>query len=129
VRADLQSAVEACHGRLTGQGIDLSAYNLGEIAADSEDVRRALRIPRWNISAYGSASRIALEIVRRFPGHIRAMWLDTPQFPQRDEGTLGILGTQSALRQIFADCVLPIPRAAGGSPISPTRWRRRWRSS
>jgi pimeloyl-ACP methyl ester carboxylesterase len=104
VRADLQSAVEACHGRLTGEGIDLSAYNLAEIAADSEDMRRALRIPRWNISAYGSASRIALEIVRRFPGHIRAMWLDTPQFPQMDEVTLGIMGTQYALREVFADC-------------------------
>jgi pimeloyl-ACP methyl ester carboxylesterase len=103
-RTDLQSAVEACHGRLTGEGIDLSAYNLGEIAADLEDVRRALRIQRWNVSAYGSASRIALELVRRFPERIRAMWFDTPQFPQVDELTLAIMGTQYALRQIFADC-------------------------
>jgi pimeloyl-ACP methyl ester carboxylesterase len=103
-RADLKSAVEACHRRLTDEGIDLSAYNLGEIAADLEAVRRALVIPRWNVSSYGSASRIALEVVRRFPEHIRAMWLDTPQFPEVDELTLGITGTQYALSQIFADC-------------------------
>lgn len=104
VRADLQSAVEACHDRLTGEGIDLSAYNLGEMAADAEDVRRALGIPRWNIASYGSTSRVALEVVRRFPERVRAMWLDTPQFPQVDEVTLGISGTRYALGQIAADC-------------------------
>jgi pimeloyl-ACP methyl ester carboxylesterase len=96
--------VEACHGRLTSEGIDLSAFNLTESASDAEDVRRALGIPRWNIASYGSASRIALEVVRRFPERIRAMWFDTPQFPQVDEVTLGITGTQYALGQIFADC-------------------------
>jgi pimeloyl-ACP methyl ester carboxylesterase len=104
VRADLQSAVEGCHDRLTGEGIDLSAYNLGEMAADAEDVRRALGIPRWNIASYGSASRVALEVVRRFPDAIRAMWFDTPQFPQVDEVSLGISGTRYALSQISADC-------------------------
>ena len=86
------------------RGIDLSAYNVGEMGADVEDVRRALGIPRWNIASYGSTSRVALEVARRFPEHIRAMWLDTPQFPQVDEVTLGITGTQYALRQISADC-------------------------
>jgi pimeloyl-ACP methyl ester carboxylesterase len=104
VRTDLQSAVEACHDRLTGEGIDPSAYNLGEMAADAEDVRRALGIPRWNIASYGSTSRVALEIVRRFPERVRAMWLDTPQFPQVDEVSLGISGTRYALSQISADC-------------------------
>jgi pimeloyl-ACP methyl ester carboxylesterase len=104
VRADLQSAADACHDRLTGEGIDLSAYNVGEMAADAEDVRLALGIPRWNIASYGSASRVALEIVRRFPERVRAMWFDTPQFPQVDEVTLGISGTRYALSQIFADC-------------------------
>ena len=104
VRGDLRSAVKACHDRLTGEGIDLSEYNLAESATDLEDVRRALGIPRWNIASYGSASRVALEVVRRFPDPIRAMWLDTPQFPQVEELTLGITGTQYALRRIFADC-------------------------
>jgi pimeloyl-ACP methyl ester carboxylesterase len=104
VREDLRIAVEACHGRLTSEGIDLSAYNLGEMAADAEDVRRALGIARWNIASYGSASRIALEVVRRFPERIRTMWFDTPQFPQVDEVTLGISGTRYALSQISADC-------------------------
>ena len=44
-RADLQSAAEACHERLTGEGIDLSAYNVGEMGADVEDVRRGTRNP------------------------------------------------------------------------------------
>lgn len=104
LRDDLKSAVKACHDRLAEEGIDLSAYNLAEIAADAEDARRALGIRRWNISAYGSASRIAFEIVRRFPEHIRAMWFDTPQFPHVDELTLAISGTRYSLSQLFADC-------------------------
>src|SRR5918994_5950467 len=104
VRADLRSAVEACHNRLTADEIDVSAYNLREMAADAEEVRRALGIPRWNIASYGSSSRVAFEILRRFPDHIRAMWFDTPQFPQVDEVTLGITGTRYALSQIFAEC-------------------------
>ena len=104
VREDLRSAAQACHDRLTGSGIDLSSYNLGEMAADAEDGRRALGISRWNVASYGSSSRVALEVVRRFPERVRAMWLDTPQFPQVDEVTLGITGTRYALSQISADC-------------------------
>jgi pimeloyl-ACP methyl ester carboxylesterase len=104
LREDLRSATEACHDRLTGEGIDLSAYNLAESAADVEDLRRALGTPRWNLGSLGTTSRIALEVVRRFPEHVRAVFLDTPQFPQMDELTLTITGTQYALRQISADC-------------------------
>jgi pimeloyl-ACP methyl ester carboxylesterase len=104
MRADLRSAAEACHDRLAADGVDLSAYHLGEMAADAEDLRKTLGIPRWNIASYGSASRIAFEIVRRFPAHIRAMWLDTPQFPEVDEISLGVSGTRFALSQLFADC-------------------------
>jgi pimeloyl-ACP methyl ester carboxylesterase len=122
VRADLQSAVEACHDRLTGEGIDLSAYNVGEMAADAEDVRRALGIPRWNIASYGSASRIALEAVRRFPERVRAMWLDTPQFPQVDEVTLGISGTRYALSQISADCAADLACTRRFPDLSNALW-------
>src|SRR5439155_24217255 len=39
-RADLTDAVKTCRGRLTGEGIDLSAYTISEMAADVEDLRR-----------------------------------------------------------------------------------------
>jgi pimeloyl-ACP methyl ester carboxylesterase len=104
LREDVRSATEACYDRLTGEGIDLSAYNLAESAADVEDLRRVLGTPRWNLGSLGSTSRIALEVVRRFPEHIRAVFLDTPQFPQVDELTLAITGTQYVLRQVSADC-------------------------
>jgi pimeloyl-ACP methyl ester carboxylesterase len=103
-RQDLRSAVESCHARLTSEGVELAAYNLAENAADVEDLRRALEFDLWNIASYGSASRVALEVARRFPGNIRAMWLDTPQFPEVDELTLGIDGTRLALQRLSADC-------------------------
>jgi pimeloyl-ACP methyl ester carboxylesterase len=103
-RQDLQSAVSACRTRLVSSGIDLSQYNLEENAADIEDLRQALGIAHLNLTAHGTASRILLEVVRRFPQHIRAVVLDTPQFPQASDSIETIQGTQEALGHLFADC-------------------------
>jgi len=46
----LREAVQACHDRLVGQGIDLSAYDVAADAADIEDLRVAVGIERWNAS-------------------------------------------------------------------------------
>ncbi len=103
-RRDLGSAVAVCRSRLVGSGIDLSEYNLEENAADIEDLRQALGIAHLNLTAHGTASRILLEVVRRFPQHIRAVVLDTPQFPQASDSIETIQGTQEALGHLFADC-------------------------
>ena len=54
------SAAGDCYNRLVGEGIDLSAYNLEEMAADVEDLRRALGVNEWNLMTSSSSSRIAL---------------------------------------------------------------------
>src|SRR5438876_1736681 len=63
----LRGAVQACHDRLVGQGIDLAAYDVAADAADIEDLRVALGIKHWNAIAYGVGSQIAFEEGRVFP--------------------------------------------------------------
>jgi pimeloyl-ACP methyl ester carboxylesterase len=101
---DLRNAVGACRARLTGTGIDLSHYDLQENAADVEDLRQALGIDRWNLTSHGTTSRMLLEVVRRFPEHVRAVVLDTPSFPQLSDPVEAVQGTRDALGQLFADC-------------------------
>ena len=97
-------AVGACYQRLTAQGIDPGAYDIRAMAADGEDLRRALGIDTWGIISIGSASRIALEMAREYPRHIRELVLDSPEVPQVDPFTEGIIGTRAAIGQMAAAC-------------------------
>jgi pimeloyl-ACP methyl ester carboxylesterase len=74
------SAAGDCYDRLVGEGIDPSSYNLEEMAADVEDLRRVLGIEEWNLMTISQASRIALEVMDRYPDHVRSAILDSPEF-------------------------------------------------
>lgn len=103
-RAVLLRAVRSCRDRLVREGIDLGAYNVTESATDAEDLRQALGIESWNVAGYGNGSRVVLEILRRHPQHVRAAWLDSPEIPQVDFLTTGILGTRYMLEQVAKGC-------------------------
>lgn len=103
-RTTFLDAVSACYERITSQGIDPGAYDLQAMAADGEDLRRALGIDEWGIISIGSASRVALEMARAYPEHLRELVLDSPEVPQVDPFTEGILGTRAALGQMAAAC-------------------------
>jgi pimeloyl-ACP methyl ester carboxylesterase len=99
------SAVKTCHDRLVGQGIDLSAYDLQQAAADFEDLRQALGISTWSMGTLGTMSRLTLEAAREFPQHLTHMFMDSPQFPQVPAPEASILGTRDALQQLAKACV------------------------
>ncbi|HET6715160.1 MAG TPA: alpha/beta fold hydrolase [Actinomycetota bacterium] len=103
-RAGLRSAASDCYDRLVREGIDPAAYTLEAAAADIEDLRRTLGIDRWNIQVHGTASRIVLESMRRFPKRIRSVVLDTPQFPQLDGLTAAPDDLHDAMHRLSAVC-------------------------
>ena len=103
-RSTFIDAVGACAARLTAQGIDLGAYDIRAMAADGEDLRKALGIDQWGVISIGSASRVALEMVRDYPEHIREVVLDSPEVPQIDPFSEGSMGTRAALVQMAAAC-------------------------
>lgn len=70
--------MKACHDRLASQGVDVAAYDIEQAAADVEDLRVALGIYAWNLGSLGTQSRIVLEVMRSYPNHVRAVYMDLP---------------------------------------------------
>jgi pimeloyl-ACP methyl ester carboxylesterase len=103
-RNDLTDAVKTCHDRLAGEGIDLRAYTVGEMADDVEDLRRALGIGEWNLQSWTSNARVMLEVMKDYPEHIRTSVLISPEFPQSDPLSEGIAATTYSVHQLAAVC-------------------------
>jgi pimeloyl-ACP methyl ester carboxylesterase len=104
VRDEFAAAVKACHDRLASQGVDVAAYDIEQAAADVEDLRRALGIPAWNLGSLGTQSRIVLEVMRSYPNHVRAAYMDSPEFPQMPDPEEAVIGTHWALQQLGDAC-------------------------
>ena len=103
-RDDLTSAVQRCWTRLSGTGIDLSAYNIEESAADVADLRTALQLTSFDIGTYGYDSKIAFEVVRRFPAGVRAVYMDSPIYPDQTIFEIAVRGTREALSALAETC-------------------------
>jgi pimeloyl-ACP methyl ester carboxylesterase len=103
-RAAFLGSVSACWDRLRRQGIDPAAYDLPAMAADAEDLRRALGIDAWGVSTYGSASLVALQMLRDDRAHITELVLDSPQFPNVDPIATDIAGTKEGIDRILRAC-------------------------
>jgi pimeloyl-ACP methyl ester carboxylesterase len=101
---ELLDAIAACRARLVAQGVDPSAFDLEEMAADAEDLRVALGIETWNLMAHGTTGLIALEYIRRYPEHVRAAVLDSAGWPGVDPFATSIEGTRHATRELVAAC-------------------------
>jgi pimeloyl-ACP methyl ester carboxylesterase len=103
-RVDLTDAVKTCRDRLTGEGIDLHAYTIREMAADVEDLRQALGIDEWNLQGWTSNARVMLEVMKDYPQHVRTSVLISPEFPQSDSVGEGIAATKYSWGQLSAAC-------------------------
>ncbi len=78
----LVRATKECRDRLTADGIELSAYNTTENAADFADLRKALDVQRWNVYGYSYGTDLALTYLRRHPQGIRSVAIDSVVPPQ-----------------------------------------------
>jgi pimeloyl-ACP methyl ester carboxylesterase len=95
----------ACRDRLRGQGIDLSAYNSAEGAADLDDLRRALGYRDWNLLAISADGVLGLTYMRLFPARIRSAVLDSPSSPNQLAPDLDLRrGNHELLLKVFAGC-------------------------
>jgi len=77
-------ALKTCHDRLANQGIDLSAYNSAANAADVNDLWRLLGYKEINLYGISYGTRLALTVMRDFPGGVRSVILDSTVPPQAD---------------------------------------------
>ncbi|MFF1496049.1 alpha/beta fold hydrolase [Streptomyces sp. NPDC058304] len=97
-------AVKDCRRRLTADGVDLSAYNSTENAADFADLRKALDIPRWNVYGYSYGSNLALTYLRLHPEGIRAAAIDSIAPPQVVTLPWTCGSTAEGIHNIFEAC-------------------------
>ena len=97
------AAVE-CWERLLAEGVDLTAYNSRETAADLEDLRLALGIEAWSLYGISYGTRIALTVMRHHPEGLESVILDSV-FPPQAPATLDYPRFyQASLNRLFGDC-------------------------
>ncbi|MFF3691072.1 alpha/beta fold hydrolase [Streptomyces sp. NPDC002187] len=90
-------ATTACRDQLAGRGIDLSAYNDTESAADYDDLRTALGIKQWNLFGISYGTHLALAYMRLHPEGLRSVGIDGILPPSK----AGSAMTWSSARQGF----------------------------
>ncbi len=97
-------AAKTCFDRLTRLGIDLSAYNSAESAADIEDLRLVLGISKINLYGVSYSARLMLNVMRDYPSGIRSVVLESTLPPEINYDELGVDAVVRSLDQLFADC-------------------------
>ena len=70
-------ALNECRDRLAADGIDFTAYNSAENAADVNDLRIAMGYEEWNLYGISYGTRLAQTVVRDYPEGIRSIILDS----------------------------------------------------
>ena len=97
-------AAKICYDRLRNQGIDLSAYNSRESAADIEDLRRVLKLDKINLWGLSYSSRLMLEVMRDYPDGIRSVILESPLPPEINYDEVGVDAIVRVFNVLFANC-------------------------
>ncbi len=70
-------ALQQCRDRLTAEGVDVGAFDSVASADDVEDIRVALGFPSWSLYSVSYGTRLAQQVMRAHPDHIRAVILDS----------------------------------------------------
>lgn len=114
-RAKEVRAARACYERLTKQGINLSAYNSVESAADIEDLRRVLKLDKINLYGVSYSARLMLNVMRDHPLGIRSVVLESTLPPQVNYDEVGVDALVRSLNVLFRNCKADA-RCAKGYP-------------
>ena len=97
-------AIKQCRKRLADQGIDLSAYNTIESAADINDLRLALHIDSLNLLGISYSGGLMLTVARNHPEGVRALILNSPLPGYTHYEEEALFNFNEALNQVFDNC-------------------------
>jgi pimeloyl-ACP methyl ester carboxylesterase len=101
-------AARQCRDRLLAQGIDLTAYNSAESAADLEDLRQLLGYEKWNLVGASYSARLVLTAMRLYPEGIRSVVLDSIYDPAVNAYEQRVPTLARALDTLFANCAADV---------------------
>jgi pimeloyl-ACP methyl ester carboxylesterase len=102
-------AVKACRRGFAVRGIDLSAYNTIESAADYEDLRTALGLPKWNVWGMSYGTDVALTYLRLYPSGIRSVGIDGVVPPDVAGSAFAWPSLKEGIYGVFAACAAQPP--------------------
>jgi pimeloyl-ACP methyl ester carboxylesterase len=96
-------AVKSARKKFIAQGIDLSAYNTIESAADINDLKIALKIQSLSLVGISYSGGLMLTVARNHPEGIKALILNSPLpgFVNYEEH--GLINMDEALNQVFSN--------------------------
>jgi pimeloyl-ACP methyl ester carboxylesterase len=97
-------AFRQCRDRLVSQGVDLSAYNSAASAADLNDLRLALGYSQLNLYGVSYGTRLALTMMRDYPGAVRSAVLDSTYPLETNLYTALAPNAERAFNVLFDDC-------------------------
>lgn len=97
-------AAKICYDRLINQGVDLSAYNSVESAADIEDLRRVLKLDKINLWGLSYSTRLMLEVMRDYPNGIRSVVLESTLPPEVNYDEVGVDFIIRTFDVLFKNC-------------------------
>lgn len=97
-------AIDACYARLVGEGIDLSAYNSLENAADVPLIVRALGYDEYNFYGVSYGTLLGLHLMRNHPEGLRSVILDSVVAPDVNYISELPASEDRVLSEVFAAC-------------------------
>lgn len=97
-------AAQDCHDYWVDQGVNLSAYNSLQSAADVAALREALDYDQWNLFGVSYGTRLALAIMRDNPAGVRSVILDSTYPPQVNDQEEASSGQVATFRVLFDGC-------------------------
>jgi pimeloyl-ACP methyl ester carboxylesterase len=111
LESDLPDFIQAQVDQLVGcglayraAGVDLSAYNSVENAADYEDLRLALGYGPWNVIGASYGTRLALTMLRYRPETLRSVVLDST-YPLQANFHVDVFSSYNGtLQRLAAEC-------------------------
>ncbi len=117
------AALRACSERLAAEGTPMRAFTTAAAAADLEDLRQTLGMPAWNVFGISYGTRLAMALVRDYPGGVRSLILDSPYPLQVSLYASMPANLDRALTTLFSDCAAH-PQCAVRYPDLEARfWR------
>ena len=97
-------ALMQCRARLLREGVDLSAYDTLENAADVEALRVALGYEQINLYGVSYGTLLALQVLREFPGGLRSVIVDSVVPPQVNFLEQAARSENRAMTEFFSAC-------------------------
>ena len=108
-------AERACRDRLAGEGVNFSAYDTEESAADVEALRQALGYDQINLYGVSYGTLLALTVMRNYPQGLRSVILDGVVPPQLDTSVEVAKTVDRSMGELFAACAAD-PACAASYP-------------